>query len=446
MGRRVLYVPIETKARELFGKTLLAARAVERGWQVVLGPQEVVREAAKAGPPGVFIEISIPDIKATKLAAYKRRGHRTANLCEESIVYYDALDYCRRKVGEESIAYTDIMLVVGESNAADLRRHRPAASGKIVVTGNPRFDTLAPGARAIYDAAAVPLRERYGRFLMVNTNFMRTNHFKQGPDEMIARLRSANLIVDDAHAEEVRRQYAYKGDQMEKLKPVLAAIADSRAFDTIVLRPHPSENHDTWREWAAPYGMRVVYEGTANEWMLASDAILHTGCTTGIESVLLDRPVASFQPIPGHYLLNQPDSVSEPFTTADEFLALAARWKAISESDRPAYLAGQRRRLVPLIVNVEPPRAVDRILDAFDELDVSEAPVPAVGGRSANPVQALTRFVRSVKLGRGGYHRQKFPGLTADDLAGPVATWIENGVLSVMPDMRPMPDGTWLLR
>jgi hypothetical protein len=281
---------------------------------------------------------------------------------------------------------------------------------------------------------------------MVNTNFMRTNHFKQGPDEMIARLRSANLIVDDAHAEEVRRQYAYKGDQMEKLKPVLAAIAESRTFDTIVLRPHPSENHDTWREWAAPYGMRVVYEGTANEWMLASDAILHTGCTTGIESVLLDRPVASFQPIPGHYLLNQPDSVSEPFTTADEFLALAARWKAISESDRPAYLAGQRRRLVPLIANVEPPRAVDRILDAFDELDVSEAPVPAVGGRSANPVQALTRFVRSVKLGRGGYHRQKFPGLTADDLAGPVATWIENGVLSVMPDMRPMPDGTWLLR
>ena len=34
--RRVLYLPVETKSRELLGKTFLAARAVERGWMVVM--------------------------------------------------------------------------------------------------------------------------------------------------------------------------------------------------------------------------------------------------------------------------------------------------------------------------------------------------------------------------------------------------------------------------
>ena len=47
--RRVLYLPIETKARELLGKTFLAARAVERGWIVVMGAHANVHANAK-GP------------------------------------------------------------------------------------------------------------------------------------------------------------------------------------------------------------------------------------------------------------------------------------------------------------------------------------------------------------------------------------------------------------
>jgi hypothetical protein len=38
--RRILYLPVETKARELVGKTFLAARAVARGWIVVLGARQ----------------------------------------------------------------------------------------------------------------------------------------------------------------------------------------------------------------------------------------------------------------------------------------------------------------------------------------------------------------------------------------------------------------------
>lgn len=445
--RRVLYLPIETKARELYGKTLLAARAAERGWQVVLGQQEAVREAVAAGPPGVFIEISIPGTKADRLARFRRRGHRIGNICEESIVYYDALDYCRRKVSPESIAQVDVMLVAGAANEADLRKHRPTAAGKIALTGNARFDTLSPMARGIYAPAAARLRERHGRFLLVNTNFMRTNHFKRRPEELIERLRSEKSIVDDAHTEAVRRQYAYKGEQMEKLKPVLAAIAAAKVFDRIVVRPHPSENHDTWRAWAGEHGVDVIYEGSANEWMLASDAFLHTGCTTGIEGVLLDVPVASYQPIPGHDLLNQSDAVSQPFTTADEFLALAETWRGVPREDRRERLAGQRARLVPLLANVEPPMAVDRIVDALDRLDAPEIGADKVKQASGNPIARVVQFVRGrFKGAAGAYHQQKFPGLEEDDLVGPLSTWVAAGVLSRMPERTRLPDGTWLLR
>ena len=72
MKRRTLYLPIETKYRELLGKTLLAARAVDRGWRVFLGGIEMHEYIADGLPPGLVIENNIPDTKATRLAGLRK--------------------------------------------------------------------------------------------------------------------------------------------------------------------------------------------------------------------------------------------------------------------------------------------------------------------------------------------------------------------------------------
>ena len=66
-------------------------------------------------------------------------------------------------------------------------------------------------------------------------------------------------------------------------------MARTGAFDSIVLRPHPSENYETWQAWASDPGVEIQYQGSANVWMLAADMVLHPGCTTGIEALLLDQ-------------------------------------------------------------------------------------------------------------------------------------------------------------
>ena len=61
----------------------------------------------------------------------------------------------------------------------------------------------------------------------------------------------------------------------------------------------------------------MVCEGDANVWMLAAEAVLHPGCTTGVEGLLLDRPVYSYVPEPGIEFLNQADAVSYNVASAD---------------------------------------------------------------------------------------------------------------------------------
>lgn len=445
MKRRVLYVPIEVKVREVYGKILFAGIAAERGWQVYLGRGREVREALKVGPPGLLIENNIPESRSDEFAAYRARGHRIANLCEESIAYYGGRDYCARKIGSTALTHVDQLLVVGARNEADLRQYRPEAAGKIAVTGNPRFDTLMPDLRGVYAGAAAPIRERFGSFLLVDTNFGPVNHFKASSEELLARITRKGAVLDEDHADMLRRWHAYKRQHMEALKPLLAEVAAAKRFDAIVIRPHPTENHDNWREWAAPHGITVAFEGSANAWMMAAAAILHTGCTTGIEGALLDRPIASFVPIPGHEMLNQADDISQQVGNADDFLTLVDRLNKASASEMAAILDAQREKVGTIVANTTAPLSVDRILDAIDGFDLPEVPVSSFGNSPTAVFAAVRDAVRMRLRPSWSYGYRKFDGFDRAEMEAPMQHWLERGVIPVRPKMTQRIDGTWIV-
>ena len=65
---------------------------------------------------------------------------------------------------------------------------------------------------------------------------------------------------------------------------------------TIIVRPHPSENHEPWVEISEDLpNVKVLYEGSINEWALAADVVIFNNCTTGVEAFLLERPVISYR-------------------------------------------------------------------------------------------------------------------------------------------------------
>lgn len=448
MKRRILYLPIETTARELLGKMLLAAKAVERGWIVFVGMNSSVRDQLGQGAPGAYIEISVPEHKAERLARARARGHRIANLCEEGIIYLSAQDYCTRKVGPSSLATVDLVLVPGRRNAEHLRNQRPECHGKIVLSGNPRFDTLLPGLRIVYEHEAEAIRRRLGRFLLINTNFGFFNPYEAGQD-FLTTLERRDKVTTQAHAELIRRLVAYKARHMKGLQSLLAEIVSARAFDHIVVRPHPVENHNVWRQWGAPLGIDVVYEGNANVWMLAANTILHTGCTTGIEGFLLDRPTVSYVPEPDNEFLNLADAVSVHVADAQELLTHVANWRVLEPAELRSRFAGQRANLHSFIENVEPPLATDRILDALEQLDVPEVASVDTARRCGTLKPTLHQRIGKWRamlredIGRSR-QLQKFPRLDKQELRNPVTQWMEAGIVSRVPNVEQVGDRLWM--
>lgn len=439
MKRRTLYLPVEVKCRELLAKSLLAAKAVDRGWRVLMGDVEMCGRLADGFPPGLIIENNIPDSKAPRLRSLRERGYRIASLCEESIIYPDGRDYCLRKIGLQSVDAVDVILATGTRCEGDIREYRHDAARKVIVTGNPRFDTLMPGVRSVHDEEARNLRKRYGRFLLVNSNFGSTNPYKPGTDVVDAMQRDDKLATDE-QVHLWRREAAYKKRRMKGLQSLLTEVAQLDVFDRVVIRPHPSENHDVWRVWAADFDIEVQYAGAASPWMLAADMVLHPGCTTGIEALLLGRPAATFVSEPDSEFVNQADAVSDQVVHTSDLLAVISDWRRADDEHVRARLAAARSSIRPSIDNVEPPLASERILDFLDTIDVPETgtalhALKRAGHALANVRQWSSQRRESLRRATRGYRWQKFPGLEPDDVRTPVTRWVKAGVIKRVPEI-----------
>ena len=446
--RPLLYLPIETQARELWGKGFLAARAVERGWIVVMGDKGATRGFMREHPPGIYVEISIPDKKSARLEEIHRAGNRIVNLCEEGILYADGRDYCTRKMGSEAFRWTDRLLLPGERNASDIRHHLPECEAKTAITGNPRFDVLTPGLRCVYEAKAAAIRRRFGPFLLVNTAFGRANPHRLG-DDAAANMIARGALREGSGADFIRRQMQFKRRQMRGLQDLLRELSETAAVNKIVLRPHPVENHDVWRRWAKGTNIEVCYEGSAIEWILASEAVLHPGCTTGVEGLLLDRPVFSYVPEPESEFINQPDRVSQWVSNADELIAALERVGGLGPDDLHEAFAAQRATLRFYLANVDPPLAADRILDELDRLDAPAVQLHEITSRqrgSRRWLSPLRELLRGAPRSAGTRRRrQKFPGVGEDEIKAPLELWVETGILSRLPQITRFSDKLWVM-
>jgi hypothetical protein len=64
----------------------------------------------------------------------------------------------------------------------------------------------------------------------------------------------------------------------------------------IVIRPHPTERHDVYQDIAARSSrVHVTNDGNVVPWILATKAVLHNGCTTGVEAFVMGVPAISYR-------------------------------------------------------------------------------------------------------------------------------------------------------
>ena len=75
-------------------------------------------------------------------------------------------------------------------------------------------------------------------------------------------------------------------------------VVEGKVYDaTNYLQPHPGEAVEYWTErYGGNSRVTIVPRSNPHPWIMASELVVHTGCTTGLEAALLDKPVINLMP------------------------------------------------------------------------------------------------------------------------------------------------------
>ena len=297
-----LLLPVENQVRELDAKILLACVAARQEFSTIIGPRRQVEFHITSFPRSIYISKGLKSGNGSYFNILRKLGHEIIAWDEEALVHLPQDTYFSRRFSEKALKHVSRLLAWGQDNAELWQQFPKLPTGlSIDITGNPRGDLLRPDISVFYDTAVRELKKTYGKFILVNTNFNQVNAFYpmqnlfqpvKRPGE---RPRPGNLSegMTRAFAKGLWNHKQLIFNDFKRLIPQLEQIFPDYA---IVVRPHPGESQEIYYRIAADcQRVRVTNKGNVVPWLMAAAAVLHNGCTTGVEAYLLGVPSISYR-------------------------------------------------------------------------------------------------------------------------------------------------------
>jgi surface carbohydrate biosynthesis protein len=404
-----LFLPVWAQVRELDAKILLACAAAERGIPAILGSRAPLTYYAHRLPRGTYLAKGGQN-EGRFFRILGDLGHDVALLDEASLLRLPDEEVRARRYSEKAASRVALFLAWGDDDARMLRETPSCQHAAVCVTGNPRMDLTRPELRPYFAGEARALREHYGEFALLNTNFFGLNHYL--PALSTEREVAEGKREASAYYQAFARHRARIFDAFIALVPEIArAIAPS----VLIVRPHPMESPEAWRRAADGLdNVHIRQDGNVLTWLLAASLSIANNCTTLVESNLLGKTGVHFEPVRDPALdFALPRLVSHRAQEPAEVVSLAAqalRGALAPREGAPAQV------LRAHLAGLDGEFASDRIAQAV--LDHARKP------RGAPPLHrrwlgAAQNIRRALKKQRGGddsrhderLHEHRFPPL-----------------------------------
>ena len=381
-----LYLPMEIVERELNGYLHLAAEAVSQGWRCVIARKKDIFSRAEYLPDGVMFLKSIVSSELPMLKHLKSCGHRLVTLDVEGLVYPSIDRFVTLRFTPDTVLEPEKILFWGDIQRKAVEEAYPHIADQCITTGSPIADLWQDaGLHRFYEDEVRALQDEYGPYIFLPSSFGHVNHFMgaTGNTDIIKRDKMVAEDQKDAFFKNMKASEKHAYGIFEGLLRMLPDLSKAFPDYRIIVRPHPSEAHERWIEAAQGLdNVKVIFKGPVSPWLLASRAVLHWNCTTGLEGYLMGRPVVCFNPATQAerdiYDNKLPNEVSIQTTTVEETIAALRDVSAAPEGWTGRY--PEVRKGSAALKNwarpIDDGLAAERIITELNTLEVEKCPVP----------------------------------------------------------------------
>lgn len=432
MQRCNLYIPVEVKNREFFAKVFLASHAARKGFNVILGRKSELNELVVGMPPGIYYGLGAFENLKSFYDRLQRLGFAVVVNEEEGLVTYSDSMYVDMRISGETLGHIEELLTWGGENQRVLTRAFPDKEGKFHVTGNPRFDLLKLQNHNVYADEMAQIEKKYGKFALVCTSFSSINHFDRNLD-YIQSLIEKKTLRSESSIESFKRYREVKAKTFAAFLEAISRLAEENPETCIVVRPHPSENPDAYRDLETRYAnIHVDVRFSVHPWIIKAQALVHHYCTTSLEALAVGTPRFALRPV------NDPLSEKEfPFSCSVECNTVE---KLVQEVSRCLTQGRENFEKSPLpedyswyVSNIGDQLATEAIVERFCRVCEKAGLKSRTGGvralqrRGAYMVKKRLRgLVR--RKGLQGYVDHKFPHLSLEEVVGLLECYGAEGI------------------
>ncbi len=428
MTRLPLIIPSETQVREFDAKLLLACVAAERGFRSVVGSRIAIHLAADSFEPGIYLAKDIKRSSNRMFRILRGLGHRIVSCDEEGLILLSAEHYWDTRIDRDTLAMVDAQMTWGQAEADILARYPDHPGIPIHVTGNARADLMRPEFRGFFDEEVAGIQRRFGRPLLLNTNFALVNpYFDTLHKHSAATLAEKNPTSRFANAD----LRTFRADLFERIRALVPHLSARFPDSQIIVRPHPGESSQAWEDAAAGCSnVHVVFEGAVVPWLLACAALVHNGCTTSVEAGILGVPAIAYEPVTSElYAEDIANRLSRSVASDEELFDALAPLLAANDTSSESIARNVpelRRQLEHHLASLEGQPACDRVVDILETIE--PAPVPPAGERLGARVhargRAITKRAKSYlprNKNSAAYTKHRFPGITEPEVRERIA-------------------------
>jgi surface carbohydrate biosynthesis protein len=281
-----ILLPIETIVRELDWKLDLAVHLANTQRQIYIGHHDIIHEMVQHLSNGLYVgkNIFASSNQSPRLAELQEKGFTSIYLHEEGGVFKgDKNDWeavLTSQYDPKLFNENDILCTWGRSQCEfDMTR----GAHSVHVTGHPKFDQYRPSKNKVFSLEAEMLVAKYGKIILVNTNFALFNN--------------GNLNTENRALQKNKLELnATEGSSLYSMIALIAHISEHLPDRTVVLRPHPAEGMEIYTQMLSHLPNVIIErKGSLGAWLKAADCLIQNGCTTAIEAYFSGTPVLSYE-------------------------------------------------------------------------------------------------------------------------------------------------------
>jgi len=303
---KLFFLPLEIKTRELYPKLYFASKALEKNYSFFIGDKAGIFRATKYFNKGVYFYKSINQTDTGHIIKIKNRDNKYIVLDEEGgFTYLSSKDYLRflkHRSSEINLRLIDKYFNWGKFDNKNCINQYKKQKNKFSISGGLRFEVCKKSVvKSLYKDQIKKINNEYGKnYILVTTS------------HLTSKKEMRNMIKNDNHfmklktktKKEIKDRFNVLIQLLrlnKEMKSILILLSKNFPNKKFILRPHPSESLDDWKNFfnknsKISKNISIDTKYDINALIFNSKIVINSKSACGLHAALQKKPVITFVP------------------------------------------------------------------------------------------------------------------------------------------------------